>query len=79
MSEAIPLSRLASQWAGMVDRSIDRLGRDTLEFMRNELVTIERLVSGTGGQRDGILRALEEIESLAPGSAAPPESPGQQV
>jgi hypothetical protein len=58
------LSRLASQWADAVNRSIGGLARQSLEFMRNELSTIQRLVGNAEDRRDEIRNALAELERL---------------
>jgi GTP-binding protein EngB required for normal cell division len=58
------LSRLASQWADAVNRSIGGLARQSLEFMRNELSTIQGLVENAEDRRDGIRKALAELDRL---------------
>ncbi|HZW35782.1 MAG TPA: GTP-binding protein, partial [Candidatus Deferrimicrobiaceae bacterium] len=58
------LSRLAGQWADALYASIDDLVRQTNEFIQGELVTIERLVSGTEDRRPDIARALDELSKL---------------
>jgi GTP-binding protein EngB required for normal cell division len=58
------LSRLASQWADAVKRSIDGLARQSLEFMRDELATIHGLVEGAEDRRDEIGKALAELDRL---------------
>lgn len=73
------LSRLAAQWAEAADRSIDRLCRETMDFMRDELETIEGLVSGPEGRLGEIRKAFGELASLESGLLDAPESPGQQV
>jgi GTP-binding protein EngB required for normal cell division len=59
------LSRLAAQWAGAVNDSIDDLSRQALGFIRDELATVERLAEGAGGdRREEIRRALAELDAL---------------
>ncbi|MBI5418848.1 MAG: dynamin family protein [Deltaproteobacteria bacterium] len=58
------LSRLASQWADAVNRSIGDLARQALAFMQNELATIHGLVEGAGDRRDKIGKALAELDRL---------------
>ncbi len=58
------LSRLASQWADAVNRSIGFLARQSLEFMQDELVTIRSLVGNAGDRREEILNALAELDRL---------------
>lgn len=58
------LSRLASQWADAVNRSIGGLARQSLEFMRNEATTIRGLVENAEDRRDDIGKALAELDDL---------------
>ncbi len=58
------LSRLASQWADAVNRSIGGLARQSLEFMRDEIATIRGLVEGAEDRRDEIGKALAELDRL---------------
>jgi GTP-binding protein EngB required for normal cell division len=58
------LSRLASQWADAVNRSIGGLARQSLEFIQSELSTIEGLIANAGDRRADIQKALDELESL---------------
>jgi len=58
------LSRLASQWADAVNRSIGGLSRQAMEFMRDELATIKNLVESAEDRRGEIRAALDELESL---------------
>jgi hypothetical protein len=58
------LSRLASQWADAVNRSIGGLARQSLEFMRDELATIQSLVGNAEDRRDDIRKALAELDRL---------------
>lgn len=58
------LSRLAGQWADAVNASIDDLARQALDFMRNELSTIEGLISSGGDRRQEIRKALEDLDAL---------------
>lgn len=58
------LSRLSSQWADAVNRSIRDLSRQALEFMRTELATIRGLVETAQDRRGDIERALGELDTL---------------
>jgi len=58
------LSRLASQWADAVNRSIGGLARQSLEFMQDELATIQSLVGNAEDRRDDIRKALAELDHL---------------
>jgi GTP-binding protein EngB required for normal cell division len=56
------LSRLASQWADAVNESIAGLSRQSLEFMRDELATIQSLVENAHDRRVEIGKALAELD-----------------
>ncbi len=58
------LSRLASQWADAVNRSIGGLARRSLEFMQDEAATIRSLVENAEDLRDDIRKALAELDRL---------------
>jgi GTP-binding protein EngB required for normal cell division len=58
------LSRLASQWADAVNRSIGGLARQSLEFMQNEAATIRSLVGNAEDRRGDIRKALAELDYL---------------
>ena len=58
------LSRLASQWADAVNRSIRELSRQSVEFMRDELATIRTLVENAEDRCDEIGKALSELDEL---------------
>ena len=58
------LSRLASQWADAVNRSIGGLARQSLEFMQDEHATIQSLVENAEDRRDDIRKALAELDRL---------------
>lgn len=64
------LSRLAAQWAAAVDASVDDLARQALEFMQNELSTIEGLVAGGDDRREEIRKALSELDALERSAAS---------
>jgi len=65
------LSRLSAQWAEATNRCIDGLARQALEFIRNELAVVERLVSETRDRRQEIEQALERLD---PESTPVPDS-----
>jgi hypothetical protein len=58
------LSRLASQWADAVNRSIRGLARQSMEFMREELSTLQELVENAEDRRADIRDALVELDRL---------------
>ncbi len=59
----VHLSRLAYQWEVRINRTIDEIKKQALEYVQNELSTIDALVSGKTGQTERIkdlIRALGE-------------------
>jgi len=58
------LSRLGVQWGEAVNESIDNLARQSLEFIRSELSTVERLISQAPNEIGRLEAALKELESL---------------
>jgi len=58
------LHRTSVQWADAICNSIDEMARSSSEFIRNELNTIEGLVSDRDNQLDAIQKSLLELESL---------------
>ncbi len=63
------LSRLASQWSETIYRSIDDLSRQAVEFIRNEIATVENVLAKAEDRRDEIEKALAEVKALANGLA----------
>jgi hypothetical protein len=60
------LHRLAAQWSQAATAVIDDLARQAKDFMREELVTIEGLVSIAQDQRPAVEEALATLDRLAP-------------
>lgn len=58
------LHRLAGQWSQAIGESIDGLARHAQQFMREELATIEGLVSQAHDQRPAIEKALAALNEL---------------
>ncbi len=58
------LHRLAAQWSQAIAASIDELAQQAQEFMRQELATIEGLVSTAQDQRPAIEEALAVLDGL---------------
>lgn len=58
------LHRLAAQWSLAIAVSIDGLAQQAQEFMRQELATIEGLVSTAQDQRPAIEEALVTLDGL---------------
>jgi len=57
----IHLSRLAYQWEVRINKAIDEIKDQALEYVRNELTTIDSLLSQAGGQTDRIRAIRDEI------------------
>ena len=57
------LSRLAYQWEVRINKVIQQMRDQAIQYVQDELSTIEALLSGTAGQTDDIRRALRDIES----------------
>jgi GTP-binding protein EngB required for normal cell division len=58
------LSRLAGQWAESVNASIENLVGQALQFMEEEIATIERMVSQAKDRRPAIEEALATLDGL---------------
>jgi hypothetical protein len=60
----IHLSRLAYQWEIRINKKIAEIKSQALEYIRNELSTIDSLLSQNTGKTDEIRRFIQEISSL---------------
>lgn len=60
----IHLSRLAYQWEVRINRSIEEIKEQALEYVRNELSTIEALLSQAAGETDKIRRTQQHLSAL---------------
>jgi len=60
----IHLSRLAYQWEIRINKSIGEIKEQALEYVRNELSTIDALVSQTGGKTDEIRNMRKQLNEL---------------
>jgi GTP-binding protein EngB required for normal cell division len=58
------LSRLASQWTEKINDSIFKIQRDAERYVREQLWTVESLLSRTQSDADGISKSLSEVEWL---------------
>ncbi len=58
----IHLSRLAYQWEVRINKTIDVMKSQALEYVRSELSTIDALLSRSTGQTDMISHALKDLE-----------------
>jgi GTP-binding protein EngB required for normal cell division len=59
------LSRLASQWTDRINAAILRMQREAEKSVRDQIATVESLLSRTQSEAEGIRSALEEIDSLS--------------
>jgi len=60
----IHLSRLAYQWEVRINKKIMDIKNQALEYVGNELSTIDSLLSQNGGRTDDIHRYIQEISKL---------------
>jgi len=60
----IHLSRLAYQWEVRINKKIGEIKSQALEYIRNELSTIDSLLSQNTGKTDEIRRFIQEISAL---------------
>ncbi len=60
----IHLSRLAYQWEIRINKTIAEIRKQALEYVRNELSTIDALVSQSGGRTDEIRHTREQLAHL---------------
>lgn len=58
------LSRLASQWTEGINAAILQMQRGAEKSVRDQIATVESLLSRTQSEADGIRAALSDIESL---------------
>ncbi|MBI4862358.1 MAG: dynamin family protein [Candidatus Riflebacteria bacterium] len=60
------LYRLASQWSDRLSHSIDDMAQQAIRFIKAEIDTIERLVSGTESRLAGLRLALDRLGTIMP-------------
>lgn len=58
----INLSRLAYQWEKSANDAIEEMRLQAINYIHEELITIEALISGTKGQTDDIKKLIAQIE-----------------
>lgn len=63
----INLSRLAAQWEKRINTVIESMRRQAASYVRQELTTIEALLSGTECQTEEIRRLMVELRETAEG------------
>jgi GTP-binding protein EngB required for normal cell division len=59
----VNLSRLAAQWEERINRTIEGMKKQAIQYVRDELATIEALLSQAGGQTEEIRRARDELRA----------------
>jgi hypothetical protein len=59
------LSRLASQWTDRINTAILRMQREAEKSVRDQIATVESLLSRTESEAEDIRSALEKIDSLS--------------
>lgn len=60
----INISRLAYQWEKSVNNAIEEMRLQSINYIHEELTTIENLISGTKGQTDEIKKLIVQIEGI---------------
>lgn len=58
----INLSRLGYQWEKSVNNAIEEMHLQAINYIHEELATIEVLISRTKGQTDEIIKLIAQIE-----------------
>ena len=56
------LSRLAAQWEDRINRAIEEMRRQAINYVKEELSTIDALLSKTHGQTDEINKDIKELQ-----------------
>jgi GTP-binding protein EngB required for normal cell division len=60
-SVEVNLSRLATQWEERINKAIDGLLKQTLKYIKNEISTVEALLSGAHGNTDEIRETISQL------------------
>lgn len=58
---AVNLSRLAAQWEERINKAIEGMRKQALQYVQDELATIEALLSGDHGQTDDLRKTIDEL------------------
>jgi len=61
------LSRLSSQWVEAISCSIENMAKQAVEFINNEIVTIENILAEAPDQKKEIEKAILELEAIKTG------------
>jgi hypothetical protein len=57
----IHLSRLAYQWEVRINKSIEKIRDQALKYVRDELSTVDKLLSRSAGRSKGISHTIQEL------------------
>jgi len=55
------LSRLAAQWEDRINRAIEEMRKQSINYVKDELATIDALLSKTRGQTNEINLAMQDL------------------
>jgi GTP-binding protein EngB required for normal cell division len=55
------LHRLSAQWEKSIMEAIERMAQDALDFIRKEILTVEKMAKGTEGRAESIRSVLAEL------------------
>ena len=61
-SVEVNLSRLAAQWESRINKAIDEMRKQTITYIRDEIETIESLLSEPSGQTDEIQEMVMNLQ-----------------
>ena len=56
------LSRLAAQWEDRINRAIEEMRKQAINYVKEELSTIDALLSRTHGQTDEIKETIKKLQ-----------------
>jgi GTP-binding protein EngB required for normal cell division len=59
----VNISRLITQWETRINKAIDEMRKQTENYIRDELSTIEALLSNTHGRTDELRELMQELQS----------------
>jgi len=58
------LSRLSSQWFEAISGSIENTAKQAVEFINNEIVTIENILAEAPDQKKEIEKAISDLKNI---------------
>ncbi len=59
------LSRLAAQWEERINRAIEQMRKQSINYVKEELATLDALLSNTQGQTDEINKAIQQLHGVS--------------